>query len=149
MSTRQLGAASGEAGDDVLGAFVGGAGDKADPQDACGAAVGGAGLAQRRVPCREQVRDALGQCLSGVGKGHAGARASEQGDAQLSFQLPDLLGQRRLGDEQSLPGAGEVALLSDGGEVAQQPGVDIHAIRLSIRSMGRRAGALTFARFDR
>jgi hypothetical protein len=46
------------------------------------------------------------------------------------LQLLDLLGQRRLGHKQPLRRAGEVSFLGDGGEVAQQPGVDIHAIRL-------------------
>jgi hypothetical protein len=78
----------------------------------------------------------FGEHAAGVGEGHARAGAREQGNAQLRFQLSDLLGQRRLGDEQSLRGAGEVALVSDGGEVAQQPGIDIHAIRLSVQALG-------------
>jgi hypothetical protein len=48
----------------------------------------------------------------------------------VALQLLDLLGQRRLGDKQPLRRAGEVSFGSDGGKVAQQPGVDIHASRL-------------------
>jgi hypothetical protein len=44
--------------------------------------------------------------------------------------LLDLLGQRRLGHKQPLRRAGEVSFGRDGGEGAQQPGVDIHALRL-------------------
>jgi hypothetical protein len=54
----------------------------------------------------------------------------EQPHFQLALQLLNLLGQRRLGHKQPLRRAGEVSFGSDGREVAQQPGVDIHAIRL-------------------
>ena len=54
----------------------------------------------------------------------------EQPHSQLALQLLDLLGQRRLGHKQLLRCAGEISFGGDGGEVAQQPGVDIHADRL-------------------
>jgi hypothetical protein len=44
--------------------------------------------------------------------------------------LLDLLAQRWLGHKQPFRCAGDVSFGSDGGKVAQEPGVDIHAIRL-------------------
>jgi hypothetical protein len=51
----------------------------------------------------------------------------------VGLQLPDLLGQRGLGDEQPFRRPGEVPFGGDGGEITQQPRVDIHAIRLWMR----------------
>ena len=71
-----------------------------------------------------------GQRLACRGEGHPGPGPGEQLHPELALQLLDLLGQRRLGHEQPLRRAGEASFGRDGGEVAQQPGVDIHAIRL-------------------
>jgi hypothetical protein len=72
----------------------------------------------------------VGQRLACRDEGHPGPGPSEQLHPEPGLQLLDLLGQGRLGHEQPLRRAGEVSLRRDGGEVAQQPGVDIHAIRL-------------------
>ena len=74
------------------------------------------------------------------GEGHPGPGPGEQPHSQLALQLLDLLGQRRLGHEQPFRRAGQVPFLGDGGEVAQQPRVDIHAIRLWIACIGRPPG---------
>jgi hypothetical protein len=57
--------------------------------------------------------------------------AVEQRSAQLSFQHPDLLTQRRLGDEEPLGRVGEVQVFGDRDEVPQIPPVDVHNHQLS------------------
>jgi hypothetical protein len=82
------------------------------------------------VPACQHAGDPAGQHLARPGQGHPGPGPGEQLDPELALQLLDLLGQRGLGHEQPLGRAAEAAFGRDGGEVAQQPGVDIHAIRL-------------------
>ena len=55
----------------------------------------------------------------GVGQVDAAGGAAQQRHPQLGLELPDLLGQRRLGHVQALGGPAEVPLLGDGDEVAQ------------------------------
>jgi hypothetical protein len=68
--------------------------------------------------------------LSGVGGPHGAPSPVQQLDAQGSFELFDLLGERGLGDVQFLGGAGEVALVSDGKQVAQVAQLYDHASKL-------------------
>lgn len=60
----------------------------------------------------------------------------EEGNAQLAFELGNLPAQRRLRDMQRVRGAGHVALVRHGQEVAQLP--QLHYMR-SARSSVRRA----------
>ena len=57
--------------------------------------------------------------------------ALEEPHPKLPFQQADLLGQRWLGDEESLGGAGEMQFLGDGLEVSEIPEVYLHSRRLS------------------
>ena len=75
----------------------------------------------------------LGECSACRGGCHPRPGSGEQRGSQLALQLLDLLGQRRLGHEQPLRRAGEIPFFGDGGEGTQQPGVDVHALRLWIR----------------
>ncbi|MDR7275144.1 DoxX family protein [Catenuloplanes atrovinosus] len=56
-------------------------------------------------------------------------------NAEPLLELPDLLRERRLGDEETLGGTGQVSLLGYGGEVPKQSGIDIHAGRLSKKEL--------------
>jgi hypothetical protein len=87
-------------------------------------------MSTRLVPAGQHGGGSVGQRLASRGEGHPGPGPGEQPHSQLALQLLDLLGQRRLGYKQPLRRAGEVSFGSDGGKVAQQPGVGIHAIRL-------------------
>lgn len=120
----------GEGGDDLLGGFVGRAGQESDPQYPGGPAGGALGLPQSLIQPGQDGGHPVGQRLTCRGEGHPGAGPGEQPHAELVLQLPDLLGQCGLGHEQPFRRASEVAFGGDGDEVAQQPGVHIHAIRL-------------------
>ena len=52
---------------------------------------------------------------------HTTAVALQELEAELAFEAPDLLTQRRLGDEQPLGGAGEMELVGDGEEIPKMP----------------------------
>ena len=54
----------------------------------------------------------------------------EQFDAEIGLEAPDRRAQRLLGDVQSGRRAREVQFLGDGHEVAQQPHVGIHTVRV-------------------
>jgi hypothetical protein len=122
--------AAAERRDDLLGGLVGGAGHETHPQHPGRPAGRGPGLPQHLVPACQHAGDPAGQRLARRGQRHPGPGPGEQLDPELALQLLDLLGQRGLGHEQPLGRAAEAAFGRDGGEVAQQPGVDIHAIRL-------------------
>jgi hypothetical protein len=53
--------------------------------------------------------------------------AFEELEAEVALELPDLLGERRLGNVQALGGASEVELFGDGHEVAQIAQVRVHS----------------------
>ena len=57
--------------------------------------------------------------FAGLGQGQRAGVTRKQLHAQFLFQLLDLAAERGLGNEQALGGAGEIALFSDGDEVAQ------------------------------
>jgi hypothetical protein len=61
----------------------------------------------------EDTAGSSGDHASGLGWGDASARAFEQRCAQLSFELSDLVRERRLGDVELLRGAGEMAMAGD------------------------------------
>jgi hypothetical protein len=65
-----------------------------------------------------------------LGEQHLGPQAVLAGERQ-----------RGLGHEQAFGRAGQVAFGGDGGEVAQQPGIDIHAIRLWMHVLDTGPGA--------
>ena len=88
------------------------------------------GLVHQMVPVSEKPRQALSKYAARLGEAHPGARAREQLNPELLLQVLDLLGQRRLGYEQSPRRSGEVALLRYRGNVAQHARVDVHASRL-------------------
>jgi hypothetical protein len=64
------------------------------------------------------------QPLSGRRQRHPAARALEQGHAELAFELPDALRERRGGDVEPGRRPPEVKLLGDGHEVAQASHAD-------------------------
>ena len=64
-------------------------------------------------------RSALGDLGALFRELHAGARALDEGDAELVFELLDLHGERRLGDGALLRGAAKVQLTRQRIEVAQ------------------------------
>ena len=133
--------AAGEGGDDLLGGLVGGAGQESHPQHPVRPAGGDPGFPQRLVAAGQYGGQPVGECSASRREGHPRPGAGEQPHSELALQLLDLLGQRRLGHEQPFRRTGEIAFFGDGGEVAQQPSVDIHAIRLWTRVLDAGAGS--------
>jgi hypothetical protein len=92
---------------------------------------GPAGLRDREVEAGEHLARLLGEDASGLGRGHAAARALEELHAELLLEPPDRLRQRRLGDPQPLGRPVEVQLLDDRQEVPEMAkpdgGRDAHA----------------------
>ena len=64
----------------------------------------------------------------GSSEGDAATDAREQLDAELRFELPHLLGERRLGDEERARCGGERAVVGSGEEVAKL--LEIHRLNL-------------------
>jgi hypothetical protein len=60
------------------------------------------------------------KCPTGDGELRRAPDAGEELDAELTLQLLDLPAERRLGDVESLRGAGEVTLFRDGDERASE-----------------------------
>ena len=107
------------AADDLRHVPVGGGAGEAHAEDAGGAAAHLGDVRGRGLDVREDLGGALDQQASGVGQVDAAGGAVEEARVQLRLQLPDLLGEGRLGHVESLRGAAEVALLGDGEEVPQ------------------------------
>ena len=105
---------------------VAGTGGQAELQFAGDSASGGAGGRQGVVGCLDRGARGFEQCVAGVGELDPTSRSVEQVDAQLGLELPDRGAQRLLGHVQAGSGSGEVQLLGDGDEVAQQSQVAVH-----------------------
>jgi hypothetical protein len=82
----------------------------------------------RAVQLGEDAAGPSGDGLPRLGDDDAPAGALEQRRAELSFELPDLVGQGRLGDVELFGGAGEVAVPRDGFHAAQL--LEVHAVIL-------------------
>ena len=67
-------------------------------------------LRARGFHFREDTASAHGNRLSGLGRAYAAAGPLEQRGAELLFEPPDLVGERRLGEVQLLGSAREVAV---------------------------------------
>ena len=73
------------------------------------------------------------QPFARLGELHTARLAAEQLHLQLGFQCPDLLAQRRLLHAEPLGGAGDVAFLGDGDEVAQVSQVHVICVGYGYR----------------
>jgi hypothetical protein len=79
------------------------------------------GLADSVIDQGQHVPGGLQQYGARRGERHPVPAAVQQPGAEDLFQLPDLLAEGWLGDEQPLRGAGEGARVGDGREVPQVP----------------------------
>lgn len=68
--------------------------------------------------------------LTGVGEAAALRRAVEKPDTELGFQSLDLAAQRRLRQVQLGGGPTEVAVLRHDREIAHEPQIDVHSLRV-------------------
>jgi hypothetical protein len=82
-------------------------------------------LGDRPVPLGDDALGAGQQRPAGIGQRDAAVPAREQLGAQPGLQAAHLLGQRGLGDEQGLGGAGETHCVGHGEEVTQIPHVRV------------------------
>ena len=92
-----------------------------DPQPRPSQACRLPGLADRMVDRGQHVPGGVQQHGARRGQPHPVAAAVQQRRADDLFQPPDLLAERRLGDEQPLCGVGEGARLGDRDEIPQMP----------------------------
>ncbi len=76
----------------------------------------------------QQLPGLVQEVLAAWREGDVAAVAQQQATAEVVLQLADLLGQRRLADEQPGRCPAEVQLLGDRDEVAHQPEVEIHPV---------------------
>jgi hypothetical protein len=83
------------------------------------AAAGAARRAHGALRVREHPAHLVEERMPRGGELDAAVRAMEQVDAELAFELSDLLAERRLRHVQARRGAAEVQLLRDGQEVAE------------------------------
>src|SRR5689334_12387165 len=86
--------------------------------------AGPARLGDGDVHACEDLSRLLGERDPGLGRHDPAAPAPEELDPELSLELTNRLGQRRLGDVQALRGTPEVALLDHRQEVAKEPELD-------------------------
>ena len=83
------------------------------------------------IPISQQTAGCLQQRGAGGRELDLAAVAPEQLGAQRRFQAPDLLAEGRLGQVQTLRGAGEVQLLCHSHEIPQIAEMGIHSQQLS------------------
>ena len=88
-------------------------------------------VALRAVPVGEQVSCSLEAHRTCRREHHAAPVPTQELDPEVTLELRDLTGQRRLRDEETLGSPGEVELLGDRDEVAQVPQVHVHAVTVS------------------
>ena len=82
------------------------------------------------------------QRLPNQGQPHALAATVEQRGAQLPFQHPDLLAQRRLGDKEPLGRPGEVQVLGNRHEVTRSRPCTSITISYHVRSWTSHRGGV-------
>ncbi len=111
---------------------VGRRADTADGQQPLGALGDAPGLLAGVVDGVEDSHHALQVGRAGRGQLHAAGGADQQRHPELGLECADLLGQRGLGDVQSLRGAAEVQFLGDGAEVPQVTQFHTKTLNLSI-----------------
>jgi hypothetical protein len=85
---------------------------------------GATGLGDGDVHTGEDLPGLLGERGTGVGQLDATTSPVEELNPELGLELSNRLGERRLGNVETLCGAPEVALLGHGEEVAQEPELD-------------------------
>src|SRR4051794_4689875 len=111
---------------------------EADPQRRAGRAPRRLQFAEACVERGEHRPRVRQQPLARLRQRNAARRAIEQTLAHPRLELPDLRGQRLLGEVQALRGAGEVELLGHRHEGPQQPTIEVgHRYRTSLHSMNR------------
>jgi hypothetical protein len=95
--------------------------ERADPDVATQDAAELVDLLACAVQFGEDAAGSGGDHLSGLGGGDPSARALEQGCAEFSFELSDLVRERRLGDVELFGRAGEMAVTGDRFDALELP----------------------------
>jgi hypothetical protein len=99
--------------------------DEADVEGADFSAANAAGLFDVAMDIAEGALGAFEEVLAGGGEADGARGAVEERVAKDLFELADLLGERRLGEVETLGGTAEVQLFGDGDEVAEVAELDV------------------------